>query len=91
MAEGDPLVVPVVPTPEPAPGRRKIRCEFCETELGSSGEFVRLSDRAKKLRSLEESNEALEKVVADVRKENEELKTKIRESAPAPVASSRGW
>ena len=46
---------------------RKITCEFCECELGSSGEYKKLSDKAKKYRDAEETIERMEAELATLR------------------------
>lgn len=60
--------------------RRKITCEFCECELGTSGEYKSLSETAKKYRGLKEANEKLQGELAKVREEKELLQRKLDES-----------
>lgn len=79
-------VPPTVPEPRP----RKITCEFCECELGSSGEYKKLSDKAKKFRESEEIIEDLEGTIATLRGEIEDLKNAAREHSPATVRTSSG-
>jgi hypothetical protein len=71
---------------QPEPTRtRKIKCEFCECELGASGEYMRLSEKAKGLRKAEETIEELNKELGRTRTELEELK---RQHQPAPRAAN---
>ena len=62
------LLPPDPPDPSPAPtGRRQteVVCEFCECALTPSGEYIRLSDRAKELRGQGERIEALKAEIAE--------------------------
>lgn len=71
------------PPPPPDPNRpRKITCEFCECELGSSGEYKKLSDKAKGFRKAEETIADLEGTISTLRQEIEDLKAKGGGSAP---------
>lgn len=89
--DGDPLLPSSVPPSSEPQGRtRKIRCEFCECETVGSGDYLKLSDKAKRLRGLEETNEKLEGTISDLRKEIETLRERIPASVPA-AASSRSW
>jgi hypothetical protein len=54
MGDGLPRVLEE-PTPAPAPASTKVTCEFCGCQLGPSGEYMQLSERAKGLRQLEDS------------------------------------
>lgn len=67
---------------------KKITCEFCECELGRSGEYKQLSETAKRYRKLKDENEKLEGTLTTVRQEVEDLKRKLEESAPKPKAKS---
>lgn len=78
--EGDILNPSPTPTPSERPG--KITCEFCECELGRSGEYKQLSETAKKYRKLKDENEKLEGTLATVRQEVEDLKRKLEEARP---------
>jgi DNA repair exonuclease SbcCD ATPase subunit len=70
------------PPPPPDPGRpRKITCEFCECDLGNSGEYKKLSDKAKGFREAEETIEKLNATISELRAEITALKAQI----PAPV------
>ena len=77
-----------VPDP-PAPSRRKITCEFCECELGQSGEYKHLSETAKTYRKLKDENEKLEGALATARQENEDLKRKLEELKPKATGRER--
>ena len=68
---------------------KKITCEFCECELGKSGEYKQLSDTAKKYRKMKDDNEKLEGSLATARQEIEDLKRKIEETAPKPKNKSK--
>jgi predicted RNase H-like nuclease (RuvC/YqgF family) len=61
---------------------KKITCEFCECELGKSGEYKQLSEAAKRYRKLKDENEKLEGTLATVRQECEDLKRKLEAVAP---------
>jgi predicted RNase H-like nuclease (RuvC/YqgF family) len=61
---------------------KKITCEFCECELGRSGEYVELSAKAKMLRKLKDENEKLEGTLATVRTQVEDLKREIEQLRP---------
>ena len=61
---------------------KKITCEFCECELGRSGEYKQLSETAKRYRKLKDDNEKLEGTLATVRQEVEDLKRKLEEVRP---------
>lgn len=61
---------------------KKITCEFCECELGKSGEYKQLSETAKRYRKLKDDNEKLEGTLATVRQEVEDLKRKLEAVAP---------
>lgn len=87
MPEND--ILNPVPTPAPDP-RKKITCEFCECELGMSGEYKQLSDTAKRYRKLKDENEKLEGTLATVRTEVEDLKRKLEEARPKPRTEGRG-
>ena len=86
----DPLLPPDPPDdpPAPAPVRRtQLTCEFCECPLAPSGEYVRLSARAKELRKLEETLDALraeletaQTATATVTRERDELAAKVKAS-----------
>lgn len=60
----------------------KVTCEFCECELGRSGEYKQLSDTAKRYRKLKDENEKLEGELTKTRQEVEELKRKLEALAP---------
>jgi len=77
------ILNPSIPTPE-VPRNRKITCEFCECELGMSGEYKSLSEKAKKLRKLADDNEKLEGTLATVRQEKEDLARRLQELQAAP-------
>lgn len=68
---------------------RKIVCEFCESELGPSGEYKRLSDKAKKFRDLEEKNDQLEMELTSARREITDLKTRLTASNPPANSQAR--
>ena len=67
---------------------KKITCEFCECELGKSGEYKQLSETAKRYRKLKDDNEKLEGTLATVRQEVEDLKRKLEAVAPKKKESS---
>lgn len=67
---------------------KKITCEFCECELGRSGEYKQLSDTAKRYRKLKDENEKLEGTLATVRQECEDLKRKLEAVAPKKESKS---
>jgi hypothetical protein len=68
--------------PRSEPGRpRKITCEFCECELGNSGEYKRLSEKAKGYR---DSDEKIERLQAELMSVRADLAT-ARQAVPAPV------
>jgi predicted RNase H-like nuclease (RuvC/YqgF family) len=67
---------------------KKITCEFCECELGKSGEYVELSAKAKMLRKLKDENEKLEGTLATVRQEVEDLKRKLEAVSPKEKKSN---
>jgi hypothetical protein len=83
---------PVHSEPPPNP-RRKITCEFCECELGQSGEYKSLSDTAKKYRALKDTNEKLEAELTKVRQDCESLRHEIealsQRQKSGPRAGSR--
>jgi hypothetical protein len=80
---------PVAAPPSPVPLRAKITCEFCECQLAPSGEYLRLSDRAKAIRGLEEKIETLG---ADLELARVALATAARErdDARAQVTAATG-
>jgi hypothetical protein len=68
------------------PGRpKKITCEFCECELGASGEYKKLSDKAKLYRDAEETIERLQSELVSLRADL----TAARQATPAPVTDAR--
>jgi hypothetical protein len=82
------------PAPPPAPAlerdtRGKVTCEFCECELGRSGEYKSLSEKAKKLRKLADDNEKLEGELATARTEREDWKRKYDALTTAPKSETR--
>jgi hypothetical protein len=88
-SNADPLAGAAPPSAEPGL-RAKTKCEFCECELGKSGEYMRLSDKARKLRKLEEENTALEGTIATLRHENEELKAEKAARTPPATTTRSG-
>lgn len=79
------------PTVTDAPSnRKKITCEFCESELGPSGEYKKLSDKAKKMRDAEETIDANEKLIGELRAENADLKAKLAaQNSPTPGSPAK--
>jgi predicted RNase H-like nuclease (RuvC/YqgF family) len=77
-------LIPSTPPGNPERERfpNKVTCEFCECELGRSGEYKQLSDTAKRYRKLKDENEKLEQDLTKVRQECEELKRKLEALAP---------
>lgn len=76
--DGDPLAGGGGGNNNPDPPRtRKLKCEFCDTELATSGDYLKLSDKAKKLRGLEEANEKQEAIITSLRTEIETLKARL--------------
>jgi predicted RNase H-like nuclease (RuvC/YqgF family) len=80
---------PVHSEPPPNP-RRKITCEFCECELGQSGEYKSLSDTAKKYRALKDTNEKLEAELTKVRQDCESLRHEIEALKPKVKERTQG-
>ncbi len=79
---------PPTPAPEPTPAAAsgKLECEFCKCQLGPSGEYLKLSDRAKELRALEDTlgqtNEKLAASQADLAealRERDEARAEVRQ------------
>lgn len=68
-------------------GHKKVTCEFCECELGQSGEYKKLSEKARKFRKLEEENEKLDGTIATLRTEKEHLEARLREMTGAKKGS----
>ena len=63
---GSSLLPPDPGDPSPAPPVRRadhITCEFCQCTLAPSGEYIRLSDRAKELR---DQGETIDRLRADL-------------------------
>jgi predicted RNase H-like nuclease (RuvC/YqgF family) len=90
MPESD-ILNPSVGLPATEDNRpRKITCEFCECQLGKSGEYQSLSDKAKKFRKLADENEKLEGELANARMTIEDMKRKMEEVAPKPEEKKRG-
>ena len=88
-------LVPSDPEPALAPARpavaRGITCQFCEASLTSTGEVLRLSDRAKQLRDYEDDlvdvkreltdmQGALETAHGEIRRLTADLNERIREA-----------
>jgi len=67
----DPLLPPDPPEPPdpPAPKRTKLVCEFCECPLAPSGEFLKLSDKAKTFRAQEDRIDQLQADLASLRED----------------------
>lgn len=77
MAEDDllpPESVAVVVPPAAPRSQRNITCEFCECVLAPSGDYIRLSEKAKELRKLEEKIEDLKSQLEKKDREIAELK-----------------
>lgn len=68
---------------------RKITCEFCECELGVSGEYKKLSEKAKAYRDSEEKIENLQAELASVRSELTAAKSALVAATPAPTSAER--
>lgn len=71
-----------VPVPAPRDSRMR-KCAFCECVIGPDGEYMRLSDRARTLRDLEETIRTLEKEKSLISAELAQLKAATREAAPS--------
>ncbi len=63
---------------------KKITCEFCECELGRSGEYKQLSATAKRYRGLKDENEKLENELTAARQQVEELKKRLEATEEKP-------
>ena len=74
--------IPAAPARERA---TKVRCEFCECELVGKGDYIELSDKAKKFRALKEENEKLVSENQTLRRDLEAL----RAAHPEPAAPKR--
>jgi len=68
---------------------KKITCEFCECELGRSGEYKQLSETAKKYRKLKDENEKLEGELATCRQREEGLKRELEALKPKEREKSK--
>ena len=65
------------PDPSPAPRRSKIQCEFCECDLvAASGDVLKMSEKAKAFRGLQES---LDDVTTELATAREAVTTVTRE------------
>lgn len=82
MTDSPTIIDPPANDPPRPDSRRKITCEFCECELGMSGEYKQLSETAKRYRKLKDDNEKLEGTLATVRQEKEDLARKLEELKP---------
>lgn len=81
--DGTPGTPPAENRP-PAESRvKKMKCEFCECELVGAGDYLKLSDKAKKLRNLEETNSILEASNTELKRQLEEAKRLQPEPRPA--------
>lgn len=61
---------------------KKITCEFCECELGKSGEYKQLSETAKRYRKLKDENEKLEGELTKSRQDVATLQREIEALRP---------
>lgn len=86
----DDILTPPAPARETESRPRRIVCEFCESELGPSGEYKHLSDRAKKLRKAEERIDELQAEIVRLNAEISSLNTARVNEIPAPVILTRG-
>lgn len=59
------------------PIKKDIQCEFCECTLTKGGEYLNLSDKAKKMRKSNETIENLEGQLATLRTEKEDLQARL--------------
>jgi len=87
----DPLLPPDPPEPPepPAPTRRKLVCEFCECPLAPSGEFLKLSEKAKAFRHQDDRIDQLHADLVSVREDvTAALKERDEARALVPKKSS---
>ena len=88
----DPLLPPDPPEPVDPPLVRPKRlvCEFCDCALAPSGEFVRLSDKAKTFRTQDDRIDTLNAELASAR---DDIATalKERDEARALVAKPKSF
>ncbi len=57
--------------------KKKITCEFCECTLTSNGEYINLSETAKKMRKSKETIDEQEGTIATLRAEKEDLQSRL--------------
>lgn len=86
--EGDVLDSGAPPRVEPV-RIKKITCEFCDCELGTSGEYKKLSDKAKMFREAEDTIETLRENVVRLEAEITALKAARPATAPAQSGERR--
>lgn len=78
------------PAPEPTRGAKNIACDFCECSLTPSGDFLKLSDKAKQLRDQGETLEKANAKILELTRELQEARNAIArlETAAAPKKTS---
>jgi len=67
---------PAAPNPPAASSKKTITCEFCECTLAPNGDYIALSERAKALRTLDETIDRLKATI-------EQLQGSVREAERA--------
>jgi hypothetical protein len=74
------------PTPEEnGTPKKKVACEFCESTIApSSGDVIKLSDKAKGFRDLETENKKLKDELAEEKRQHEQTKARLEHDPPAP-------
>ena len=72
-----------IPGKEPEPKGKKVICEFCECQIAKdSGDVVRMSEKARKFRDLEDENKKLTDRVNDFLREKGEREAKEKDKTP---------
>jgi hypothetical protein len=82
----DPIIDPPVVPPEPEKKGRpvRVRCDFCECELGADGGVLKTSEKARKLERAEREINDLQGRLATAKQELEDLKAPKPE-VPEPI------
>jgi hypothetical protein len=72
---------------EEAGAKKKVTCEFCESTIApTTGDVLKLSDKAKGFRDLEAENKRLKSELSAEKQAHDLLKARLEHDPPSPPA-----